>query len=164
MGTSTALTSTVFQPCCASISDVLGRRYALTLSAAFLAFGSCLAAVSPNYASIIAARSLQGIGAGGISAITDVIVTDIVPLRSRGKYFAFISVPWAIGTAIGPIISGVLAKDNLWVTLVPLHAFSITTNGLTEMDFCNQSYHQCYCYCSVPGDTSYFASRPSVII
>jgi MFS family permease len=115
LGTSTALTSTVFQPCCACLSDVLGRKGALTFSAGALAAGSLIGAVAPNYATLIAGRSLQGIGVGGISAITDIIVTDIVPLRFRGKWFAFISVPWAIGTTIGPIIAGLLTKDGSWV-------------------------------------------------
>jgi MFS family permease len=85
------------------------------LSAAFLAIGSLLAAIAQNYATIIAGRSIQGIGAGGISAVTDIIITDTVPLRFRGQWFAFISVPWAIGTTVGPILSGILTKYSWWV-------------------------------------------------
>lgn len=74
-----------------------------------------MGAVAPNYGTIIAGRTLQGFGSGGISALTDIIVTDIVPLRVRGKWFAFISVPWAIGTTIGPVLSGILTTERSWV-------------------------------------------------
>jgi len=100
---------------------VLGRKGALTLSGAALATGSLIAGVSRNYGMLITGRSLQGIGSGGISAITDIIVTDIVPLRVRGKWFAFISVPWAVGTTFGPILSGALTKSGSWVKHQSLH-------------------------------------------
>ncbi|KAH8891544.1 MFS general substrate transporter [Thozetella sp. PMI_491] len=114
LGSSAALASTVLQPCSAALSDVLGRKGALTLTATSLGAGSLIAAVAPSYAVLILGRSLQGIGSGGISAITDIIITDIVPLRFRGQWFAYISVPWAIGTAVGPILSGVLTNHGLW--------------------------------------------------
>ena len=117
---------------------MLGRKGALTLSAAALAIGSLIAAVAQNYATIITGRSLQGIGAGGISAVTDIIVTDIVPLRFRGQWFAFISVPWAIGTTIGPILSGILTKYGLWVWQLPFSTWNTEeTNLSTAMDLCN---------------------------
>lgn len=115
LGTSTALTSTIIQPCCATLADVFGRKVALTGSALLLAVGSLMGALAPNYAAILAGRTLQGLGSGGISALTDIIVTDLVPLRVRGKWFAFISVPWAIGTTIGPVLSGILTTGGSWV-------------------------------------------------
>ncbi|KAJ5281720.1 hypothetical protein N7478_007092 [Penicillium angulare] len=114
LGTSTALTSTIIQPCCATLADVFGRKATLTGSAVLLAVGSLIGSVAPSYAVILVGRALQGLGSGGISALTDIIVTDIVPLRVRGKWFAFISVPWAIGTTIGPVISGILTTSGSW--------------------------------------------------
>ncbi|KAF2115472.1 major facilitator superfamily domain-containing protein [Lophiotrema nucula] len=114
LATSTALTSTVIQPCCATLADVLGRKKSLTISAAALAIGSLIGALAQNYATIISGRSIQGIGAGGVYAISDIIITDIVPLRHRGKWFAFISISAAIGTTMGPILSGVLTKEGSW--------------------------------------------------
>jgi MFS family permease len=36
---------------------------------------------------MLVGRSLQGIGAGGMISLTEVIITDMVPLRERGKWF-----------------------------------------------------------------------------
>jgi MFS family permease len=106
---------TVVQPGSACFADLVGRRWALTLSAAALALGALLAAVARNYATIITGRSLQGIGVGGVYTITEIIITDLVPLRLRGIWFAFLSVFSAIGLCSGPILSGVLTKTASWV-------------------------------------------------
>ncbi|KAH8704942.1 major facilitator superfamily domain-containing protein [Talaromyces proteolyticus] len=130
LGTSTALTSTIIQPCCATLADVFGRKAALTGSALLLTVGSLMGAVAPNYATILAARTLQGFGSGGISALTDIIVTDIVPLRVRGKWFAFISVPWAIGTTVGPVLSGIITTEGSWRWIFAINVIASTSATL----------------------------------
>lgn len=47
--------------------------------------------------------------------LKEVIVTDLVPMRVRGKWFGVISLAWAIGTAGGPLIGGLLAENDSWV-------------------------------------------------
>jgi MFS family permease len=115
LGTSTALTATVVQPGCATFADIIGRRGALTLSAAMLTLGGLLAAVAQNYATILTGRCLQGIGVGGVYTITEIIVAELVPLRLRSIWFGFLSVFTAIGTCGGPILSGVLTETASWV-------------------------------------------------
>jgi len=39
--------------------------------------------VAPNIAILIAGRALQGLGSGGITALTYIIIADITPLRKR---------------------------------------------------------------------------------
>lgn len=52
---------------------------------------------------------------GGMIALSEIIVTDIVPLRFRGQYLAYVSIAWAIGTVAGPVIGGGLAESSSWV-------------------------------------------------
>lgn len=62
----------------------------------------------------------EGVGGGGIYSLCNVIVTDIVPLRERGKWFGFMAGTWAIASVSGPIIGGALAeKVNCMQTLPP---------------------------------------------
>lgn len=63
---------------------------------------------------MLVGRSIQGTGGGGIIAITEIIITDMVPLRERGNYFALISIVWAIGSVAGPLVGGALAQANAW--------------------------------------------------
>lgn len=66
--------------------------------------GAIVAAVANNFTVILVGRSVQGIGGGGVIALTEIVVTDLVPLRERGKWFSMISSMWALGTVIGPLM------------------------------------------------------------
>lgn len=57
--------------------------------------------VSKDFTVMLAGRVVQGSGVGGIMTLTEAIITDLIPLRERGNYFALISIVWAIGTVSG---------------------------------------------------------------
>jgi MFS family permease len=63
---------------------------------------------------LIAGRTIQGMGSGGINMINDVIVSDLVPLRERGNYIALILYIYFVGTALGPFIGGVIVDTTSW--------------------------------------------------
>ncbi|KAK2698854.1 hypothetical protein QWA68_002498 [Fusarium oxysporum] len=109
-GTSFLLASTVVQPPVASLSHIFGRRPALLASLTVFAGGSIMAALAKNIAVLLGGRTLQGLGSGGILALTYVIATDLVSLRERGKWFGLISLNWAIGSILGPLIGGALVE------------------------------------------------------
>jgi MFS family permease len=120
-GTSFLLASTVFQPVIGSFSHIFGRKPMIYISLAFFTVGSIIAALAKGFDIIIVGRSIQGIGGGGIIALTGIVVTDMVPLRERGKCktiyklhlqeyiltssgLSIISAVWAIGTVGGPVL------------------------------------------------------------
>jgi MFS family permease len=103
-GTSFLLTSTVFQPVIGSFSHIFGRKNLIYVSLALFLAGCIVAAVADNFTVILVGRSIQGIGGGGIIAMTEVVVTDMVPLRERGKWLSIISAMWSIGTVTGPLL------------------------------------------------------------
>jgi MFS family permease len=76
--------------------------------------GAIVAAVASNITILLVGRSVQGIGGGGLHVLTYVIVTDMVSLRERGKWFAWISLVWAIGSVSGPVIGGAFAENLNW--------------------------------------------------
>jgi MFS family permease len=65
---------------------------------------SVVTAVAANFTTLLAGKSIQGVGGGGIVALTYVSISDMVSLRGRGKWFGIISLHWAIGAIFGPII------------------------------------------------------------
>ncbi|KAI1000479.1 MFS transporter [Podosphaera aphanis] len=113
-GTSFLLTSTVFQPGYASLSHIFGRKPVLYVAMLFFMTGAIIAALSKNFTTMLVGRSWQGIGAGGIITLTEVIVTDLVPLNERGKWLGLISAVWAIGSVSGPIIGGAFVENVSW--------------------------------------------------
>ena len=84
--------------------------------------GAIVAAVANNFSTLLVGRSLQGIGGGGLIALTEIVVTDLVPLRLRGKWFGIISGMWSLGSVSGPIIGGAFAQNVSWVC--PRHEYS----------------------------------------
>lgn len=113
-GTSFLLTSTVWQPNFVAFSHLWGRRPLLLVALTFFTVGSIVCAVSKNFTMMLVGRSIQGTGGGGIIALTEILITDMVPLRERGNYFALISIVWAIGSVSGPLIGGALAQAGAW--------------------------------------------------
>ena len=85
----------------------------------FFLVGAIVAGVSKNFGALLVGRSLQGIGGGGLIALTEIVVTDLVPLRLRGQWFGIISAMWSIGSVTGPIIGGVFAQKVTWVCDFP---------------------------------------------
>lgn len=47
-------------------------------------------------------------------SLTEILITDLVPLRERGKWFGFQSLTWAIGSVTGPLIGGAFAQEATW--------------------------------------------------
>jgi len=109
-GTSFLLTSTVFQPVLGSFSHIFGRKPLIYLSLALFTAGTIIAALANNFTVILVGRSIQGIGGGGIIALTEIVITDMVPLRERGAYLSLFSAMWAIGTVAGPLLGKLLEQ------------------------------------------------------
>lgn len=113
-GTSFLLCSTVFQPSFASFSHIFGRKPMIMTGLVFFVAGAIVAAVSHDFTVLLIGRSLQGVGGGGLIALTEIVVTDLVPLRLRGQWFGVISAMWALGSVSGPIIGGAFAHGDTW--------------------------------------------------
>ncbi|KAF7616854.1 hypothetical protein AFLA_004906 [Aspergillus flavus NRRL3357] len=113
-GTSYLLCSTVLQPSFGSLSDLFGRKPLIMLALLFFVVGAIVAATSQNFTIMIAGRSLQGVGGGGVVTLIEIIITDLVPLQLRGHYFGMIGTVLSIGSVTGPIVGGGFAEQVSW--------------------------------------------------
>ncbi|KAL4884842.1 major facilitator superfamily domain-containing protein [Aspergillus karnatakaensis] len=113
-GTSFLLSSTVFQPNFASLSSIFGRRPLVLIALTLFFIGTVVCSVADNFTHMLVGRSIQGVGGGGLIALSEVIVTDLVPLRLRGQYFGILSAMWSVGSVTGPILGGGFAQDVSW--------------------------------------------------
>ncbi|KAF7729145.1 hypothetical protein EC973_004913 [Apophysomyces ossiformis] len=64
--------------------------------------------------SLVAARAIAGIGGGGINTVTSVIVSDLVPLRERGKFQGFGNIAYGLGSVIGAPLGGLITDTVGW--------------------------------------------------
>ncbi len=119
--TSYLLTATAVAPLYGKISDIHGRRGTLYAALGLFLLGSLIAALAPNIFVLIGARAVQGLGGGGLFALSQILIGDLLPPRERGRYAAWISGMWAVAGIAGPLLGGTLAEVNwsliFWLNL-----------------------------------------------
>ncbi|KAJ5178695.1 MFS general substrate transporter [Penicillium capsulatum] len=76
--------------------------------------GTIVASRAMSGTTLLVGRSIQGLGAGGITNLSEVILTDLVPLRLRGRYLAYLNSVWALGSTTGPVIGAAFAQKVTW--------------------------------------------------
>lgn len=112
LATAYMLSSTVFQPLYGSLSDRYGTRMCL-LTAYFAFFlGTLVCAIAPTLSWCICGRGIQGIGGGGMSIMSLVMLSELVPLRQRGLYQGILNTMWGIGSSLGPTIGELSSADD----------------------------------------------------
>ncbi|HWG05584.1 MAG TPA: MFS transporter, partial [Beijerinckiaceae bacterium] len=108
------VTSTATTPIYGRLSDHYGRR-AVMLAAIFIfVASSALCALANSMAMLIAARTLQGLGGGGLRSISQIVIADIIPPRYRGRYQGYMSTTFLLSTTLGPVLGGFFVQHLSW--------------------------------------------------
>jgi EmrB/QacA subfamily drug resistance transporter len=127
------LSSTVAAPLYGKLSDIHGRRAMMLTALGLFIAGSALSAVAPNMGLLIAARTLQGAGGGGITPLVQITIADIVTPRERGHYQAYMGIAWVVAGVLGPALGGVIADHLHWSAIfwfnVPLGLVAALLTG-----------------------------------
>ncbi|KAK0185168.1 MFS general substrate transporter [Armillaria mellea] len=109
VGSAYALSSTAIMPLSGSLSDAFGRKPVMLVSIALFALGSALAGAAQDMNMLIGARTVQGLGGGGIINLVEILISDLVALSERGTYQGMIGLTWSFASAIAPPIGGALS-------------------------------------------------------
>lgn len=114
-----ALGMLVFGP----MSDKFGRRPVLLLGIALYVAGSAACAASISIEFLIAARIVEALGAGSISAVCTAAVKDSFEVKQRERILSIIQVLFVVGPAAAPVIgAGVLAvadwRMTFWILTI----------------------------------------------
>jgi MFS family permease len=59
-------------------------------------------------------RIMQGLGGGGLAALSQIIMADIISPRERGRYAGLFGAVMALGTIGGPLLGGVVTDAFGW--------------------------------------------------
>ncbi|MEP7032088.1 MAG: MFS transporter, partial [Pseudolabrys sp.] len=104
------LTGTAVTPLYGKLSDIYGRRMMMLTAIGITIAGSIACALAPSMTWLILARALQGCGGGGLMALAQTIIADIVSPRERGRYQGYIGAVFAASSVGGPVLGGFLTE------------------------------------------------------
>lgn len=128
-GTSSLIANTVFQMLYGRLSDIFGRKAVYLGAIGLLAVADLLCGLVHNAAAFYVFRGLAGVGGGGVTSLSMIIVSDIVTLEQRGKYQGIIGAMVGLGNVLGPFLAAAfIEKTHSWraffYMLTPLGAIS----------------------------------------
>ena len=112
--TATLLATTISTPIWGKLADLTNRKLLLQLSLLIFVIASAIAGFSQDTSMLITMRVFQGLGAGGLTALTQIVMADIISPRERGKYMGLFGAVMALGTVGGPLIGGFITDAINW--------------------------------------------------
>jgi EmrB/QacA subfamily drug resistance transporter len=137
--TSYLLASTAVTPLYGKLADIHGRRIVLLSGIVVFMLGSIACAIAPSLWLLVVARFVQGLGGGGLIALAQTIVADMVPPKERGRYQVYIAGVFMSASLLGPVLGGIIAERLHWSVIfwinLPLGAaaYAMTSSTLKRL-------------------------------
>lgn len=107
------LSSATFQPLYGKVSDIFGRRSLLLFANVTFALGCLICCLAPRVEVLVLGRFISGIGGGGLTSMTSITTSDLIPLKSRGVYQGVTNIAFASGSAIGSLLGGYFVSHDI---------------------------------------------------
>ncbi|MEU0565155.1 MFS transporter [Nonomuraea sp. NPDC005983] len=108
------LASTVSTPLWGKLGDQYGRKKLFVSAIVIFLVGSALCGLSQDMGQLIAFRSIQGLGGGGLMVLAQAIVGDVVSVRQRGRYQGFFGAVFGVASVVGPLLGGLFVDHLSW--------------------------------------------------
>ncbi|WP_036500645.1 MFS transporter [Nocardia aobensis] len=112
--TASLLAMTATTPLWGKLADLFSKKALVQIALLIYVAGSVVAGLSQNPGMLIACRAVQGIGAGGLSALAQIVMAAMISPRERGRYSGYLGAVFAVATVGGPLLGGVIT-DTSWL-------------------------------------------------
>lgn len=99
---------------CALLLHRLRGQGTYRLALVLFGLGTAACALAPTMAVLLAARFLQGLGAGLLSALSFSMVRLLFPPALWSRALSVISAAWGVATLAGPAVGGIFAEYGAW--------------------------------------------------
>jgi EmrB/QacA subfamily drug resistance transporter len=97
-----------------ALGDKFGRRRVFLAGVALFTLASAACAVSPDVASLIAARAVQGAGGGIATPLSLVLISEAYPPSRRGMVVGAWGAITGIAVGLGPVVGGAIVQGLAW--------------------------------------------------
>jgi MFS family permease len=104
------------------LSDVIGRRPVLAPALALLGISAALFMAARGTGWLFAARSVQGLGTGALTAAATAALVDLEPNHDRRRASYITTIVFIMGAASGPLLFGAAVQYLPWPTVLPFAA------------------------------------------
>ncbi|KAF2106986.1 putative MFS multidrug transporter [Lophiotrema nucula] len=108
------LTYTGFLVVMAKLSDTFGRKATIVFCLSLFILFSIGCGFAQTIVQLIVCRAFQGIGGGGISTLTFVILPENISPADYPTYAAVVSSTLAFSSLLGPVLGGVICDNATW--------------------------------------------------
>lgn len=108
------LAQAVTTPIYGKLSDVVGRKPLMLLGIGLFVLGSVFCGLAWSMPALIAARAVQGLGAGAIQPASMTIMGDLYSVEERAVAQGYVASVWASAAVIGPTLGGLFAEQASW--------------------------------------------------
>jgi EmrB/QacA subfamily drug resistance transporter len=112
--TATLLTTAISTPIWGKLADLFNRKLLIQVALVIFVLATAAAGFAQDPGTLIAFRAVQGIGAGGLAALSQILMADIISPRERGRYMGLFGAVMALATVGGPLLGGVVTDSLGW--------------------------------------------------
>ncbi|MFD0206405.1 MULTISPECIES: MDR family MFS transporter [Saccharothrix] len=103
---------TISAPLYGKLSDIFGRKNLYLVSVGLFTVGSLLCALAQSIYQLAVFRGVQGLGAGGLSALAMAAIADLFPPEKRIRYQANVGILYGVASVGGPVLGGLFASTE----------------------------------------------------
>ncbi|MFI1826692.1 MDR family MFS transporter [Streptomyces sp. NPDC020412] len=112
--TAALLAMTATTPLWGKLADLFSKKLLVQTSLLIWIAGSIAAGFATSTGMLIACRVVQGVGVGGLTALSQIIMAAMISPRERGRYSGYLGATFAVATVGGPLLGGVIT-DTEWL-------------------------------------------------
>jgi len=118
--TAALLTMAISTPIWAKLGDFISRKLLLQIALGLFVVASVAAGFSDSPATLMVWRGVSGLSMGGLMAVSQVVMADLVSPRERGRYMGIMGAIMLVSQLGAPILGGWLTDSfgwrwNFWV-------------------------------------------------